>query len=359
MVDGALGQIRPEVRTLTGYHVAVPPHTIKLNQNESAMELPEAIKEAILERLRGVSWSRYPRQGAGELHAALRDALNLPPQIEVLTGNGSNELIQALLIAALEAGGNMVLPVPTFLLYRQIATILGATVIEIPLKADMTYDAERILESVERAKAKVVVLARPNNPTGTAVTLEGLELLLENTEALVAVDEAYHEFAGDTVLPMLPEYENLVLLRTFSKALRSAGLRIGYLVAHRSLVEEISKVLLPFNMSVVSREAALSILEHRALLQPGIQETIAQRAWLFQALERIDGITPFPSQANFICFRTANSPRSLFDGLLQRGILVRDVSGYPLLSGCLRVSVGNSEENRAFVTALQMIMEDR
>lgn len=358
MVDRSLSQIRPQVRALTGYHVAVPPHTIKLNQNESSLELPAAIKDAILKRLRLLPWSRYSGHTTSELHAALRKALSLPTEVGVVTGNGSNELIQALLLAVLEKDTKIVLPVPTFLLYRQIATILGAMVVEVPLRADLTCDVERLMEAVERAQAKAVVLARPNNPTGTVMSVQGVERLLGSTECLVVVDEAYHEFAADTVLSLLPGYDNLVVLRTFSKALRSAGLRIGYLVAQASLAEQIAKVLPPFNMGIMSSEAALEILAHRELLRPGIEETISQRSWLFGELQRIDGITPFPSQANFVCFRTTKQPRLVFDRLLEQGILVRDVSGYPMLAECLRVTVGSPEENRAFVTALRAIMED-
>jgi histidinol-phosphate aminotransferase len=359
MDDRVSDLIRPEVRALESYRVGIPPHRIKLNQNESSIELPHPVKEEIVERVRVVPWSRYPQQARSELGAALREALNLPEEIEIVTGNGSNELIQALFVAVLGPGEKIVIPVPTFLLYRQFAAVLGAEVIDVPLDVDLGYDVERILEAIKRAEVKAVVFARPNNPTGTSISIEAVERLLENVAALVVVDEAYAEFAGDTVLTLLPEHANLVVLRTFSKALRSAGLRIGYLLAHSVLTEQIVKVLPPFNTSIVSCEAALSILRHRALLRPGLEQTLAERDRMLEALDEIRGITPVPSEANFICFRTEKPPRSVFDRLLDRGILVRDISGYPLLADCLRVSVGTSDENRAFVTALKEIMEER
>jgi histidinol-phosphate aminotransferase len=358
MGESVLDVIRPEVRARQAYHVATPPHRIKLNQNESAIELPDTIKEEILERLRVVPWSRYP-QMSSELAAALRDALNLPKSVELLTGNGSNELMQALLVAVLEPGAEIVIPVPTFLLYQQFATILGASVLNVPLKANLTYDGERIREALEGTNARVVVLARPNNPTGTSMSIDAIECLLRETDALVVIDEAYAEFADDTVLELLSEHDNLVVLRTFSKALRSAGLRIGYLMSNASLTQQVAKVVPPFNTSIVSHEAALSIVRGRELLQLEIDATVAQRTWLMTALERIPGITPVPSQANFICFHTEIRPRLVFERLLDAGILVRDVSSYPLLSDCLRVSVGTPEENREFVASLNRIMEEQ
>jgi len=358
MDNDVLKLIKPEVLALEGYSVAVPPHTIKLNQNESPYDLPDAIKEAFLERLRSSTWSRYPSQVPEELHAELRKALKLPPGIDILVGNGSNELIQALLMATVERGTDVVVPVPTFALYRLIATVLGATVVDVPLNEDLTFDTERILEAATRSSAKVVVLCRPNNPTGTVIPLDGIVRLARQTNALGVVDEAYHDFADDNVLPLLFDHENLVILRTFSKALRAAGLRIGYLLGHAPLVTQVGKAMVPFNVSLMAREAALAILRNRELLGEGIQTIVEGREALFQELAATKGITPVPSQANFICFRATVPAQALFDALLKRGILVRNVSHYPMLSDCLRVSVGTTEENRAFINALKAIMEE-
>ena len=359
MRDETTQPIRPEVRALDAYRLPMPPHTVKLNQNESPFELPETLKSDILDRLQRVPWSRYPQSADDDLAAALRDALDLPAAIGILTGNGSNELIQALFVSTLGASASLVVPVPTFPLYRQIASILGCSVVESPLEPDMSYDAERLLESVQKARATVVVLVRPNNPTGTVISAEDLRRFLVRTDALVVVDEAYHEFADDTVLPLLPDHENLVILRTFSKALRCAGLRIGYLAAHKAVTDQVGKVLLPYNLGIVGREAGLLILKHRADLRAGILTIRKQREAMTDALRRIRGISPFASQANFVCFRTERPPRLLFRELLAQGILVRDVSGYPMLSECLRVTVGTEEENLAFIAELKRIMEGR
>jgi len=358
MDNDVLKLIKPEVLELEGYSVATPAHTIKLNQNESPWDLPDAIKEAFLDRLQSGTWSRYPSQVPTVLHDELRRTLKLRPGIDILVGNGSNELIQTLLMSSVEHGKSVVVPVPTFALYRLIATVLGATVVEVPLNKDMTFDTDRILVAAKRSRAKVVVLCRPNNPTGTAIPLDGVKRLASEANVLVVVDEAYHDFADDSVAPLLADYENLVILRTFSKAMRAAGLRIGYLLGHAALVKQLAKVMLPFNVSLMAREAALAILTNRTLLAEGIRAVIKERDALFEQLQTVKEITPFPSQANFICFRTQVPAKALYEALLERGILIRDVSGYSMLADCLRVSVGTPEENRAFITALEAIMEE-
>jgi len=358
MDDGVLKLIKPEVLELEGYSVAAPAHTIKLNQNESPYELPAAIKEAFVDRLRSAAWSRYPSQVPGDLCERLRETLGLPTGIDVLVGNGSNELIQTLLMATIERGAGTIIPVPTFSLYALVARVLGAALIEVPLNEDLTFGTDRILDAATRSRAKLIILCRPNNPTGTVIPIDGVKRLAERTGALVVVDEAYHDFAADNVLPLLFDHENLVILRTFSKAMRAAGLRIGYLLGHAALVKQLTKAMLPFNVSLMAREAALAILRNKNLLQEGIEEIIEGREALFQELAAIKGITPFSSQANFICFRTQVSAKALYEALLERGILIRDVSGYSMLADCLRVSVGTPEENRAFITALEAIMEE-
>ena len=358
MDNDVLKLIKPEVLELEGYSVATPPHTIKLNQNESPYELPVAIKEAFVDRLRSCPWSRYPNQAPTELHAELRKALKLPSGIDVLVGNGSNELIQTLLMATIERGAGAIIPVPTFALYALVARVLEATLIEVPLNEDLTFDTDRILGAATQSRAKVIILCRPNNPTGTVIPIDGVKRLASEANALVVVDEAYHDFAEGNLLPLLLDHENLVILRTFSKAMRAAGLRIGYLLGRAALVQQLAKVMLPFNVSLMAKEAALAILRNRELLGEGIRTIIKERDALFDQLQMVKGITPVPSQANFICFRTQVPAKGLYDALLEKGILIRDVSGYSMLADCLRVSVGTPEENRAFITALEAIMEE-
>jgi len=349
--------IRPVVRELSAYAVATPQHRIKLNQNESTVELPTAVKDEILARLRARTWSRYPNQHATSLRETVRRSYGLDGRFGAAVGNGSNELLQAALSSAIDPGDGVLLVTPTFALYRQIATLGGASVIEISLTDELEMDTSAVVAAVRREQPRVILLGRPNNPTGRAFPLADLVEVADAASALLVIDEAYAEFAEDTALTLLEAYPNLAITRTFSKALRAAGLRIGCLLGHRKLISEISKVLLPFNLDVFSIEAAQVILSHRAELEAGISGIIAERERVTAALEGIPGVRPIPSHANFLCFRASRPVENVFRGLLERGILVRNVSGYPLLSDALRVTIGTPEENDEFLTGIEAIME--
>ena len=346
-------------RALDAYTVATPPHRIKLNQNESTVELPEIVKETALSLLRRADWARYPVAEADGLTETLREQLALPAEAGILVGNGSNELIQALLMALVEPGTRIVTPVPTFSIYRMIASILGAEVVEVPLDpTDLSFDRDAILDEARRTGAKAIVLCRPNNPTGTTMSLLDLDRLAAEADGLVIVDEAYHDFADDDAVGLLGAHRNLVILRTFSKAFRAAGIRIGCLLGDRSLCGEIDKALLPFNVGHATRAVAAAILQHRPRLQPGIDAVIDARERLTTEMAAIPGVEPIPSQANFVCFRTVEPAGAVFDALLGEGILVRDVSRAPLLQDALRVTVGTDDENRAFLDALRRTMKE-
>lgn len=349
--------IKPEVLKLSPYTFEVHPCRIKLNQNECPYDLPAELKDALLERVRGLEWSRYPKPFPEELHDALAKLLQLDEEIDILIGNGSNELIQMMLLVMIERGAKVIIPTPTFALYRIISTILGATAIEVPLKDDLTFDVDRIIEAARDNEARIIFLCRPNNPTGGLIPSQDVRRIAQETEALLVIDEAYYEFSGETSLPLLKDFSNIVILRTFSKALGAAGLRIGYLLGQTALVNQVAKAKLPFNLNIVSQEAALVILRDRGLFKKRIEEIISGREYLYRQLKRIEGIRPFPSWANFICFYTKKPAKALFEALLERGILIRDISHYPMLSDCLRVTVGTEAENREFIKALKELME--
>lgn len=356
--NDVLGLIKPEVRRLSPYTLKAFPCRIKLNQNESPFDLPARMKDELIERIRGLEWSRYPKLIPEELHTALAATLHLNEGTNVLVGNGSDELIQMILLVLAAPGTKVVIPAPTYSPYRLISTVTGATVIEVPLKDDLTFDTDQIIEEGGKNEARAIFLCRPNNPTGGLIPAKDVERIARETQALLVIDEAYYEFSEKTCLPMLEDFSNIVILRTFSKAFRAAGLRIGYLIGQTALVKQIAKARLPFNLNILSQEAALVILKNKGLLKGRIAETISGREYLYKKLTEIEGISPFPSLANFICFYTKKPPRTVFKALLERGILIRDVSSYPMLSDCLRVTVGTKEENGAFIDALTEIMEE-
>jgi len=274
----------------------------------------------------------------------------------VIAGNGSNELIQALLMVTVGPGKRVLISEPTFALYRQVATVLGGEVENVLLTGELTYDIAALLRAVEEQQPDVTIICSPNNPTGCVIEAADLCRLLEASGGLVVIDEAYHEFARQTVVSLLDEYENLVVLRTFSKAMAFAALRIGYLLAAPELVSEIRKAVLPYNLNAFSQLAAeIAIEKYSALLGPTVDDIIEERERLYASISQIDGLVPVKSQGNFMVVKADRDPRQIFAQLLERDILVRDVSGYPMLKDYFRFSVGTPEENDRLLSALNEI----
>ena len=351
-----LKAIKPKVRALRAYSLTMPEASVKLNQNESPFELPAAIKEETLRRLEARQWARYPGFVPLTLLERISEFAGWPRD-GILAGNGSNELIQATLMVTVGEGKRVLISEPTFTLYRQVATVLGGEVLTVFLNGELQYDRPGLIKSIEEAQPDVTIICSPNNPTGSVITDDVLADLLTRSKGLVVIDEAYHEFAGHSVAPLLREFNNLVVLRTFSKAMAMAGLRIGYLLAAPELVSEIGKALLPYNLNIFSQTAAEVAAEmYDDHLRPQISKIVAERARLYEELSSISGLRAVPSRANFMLVHSELSPRRVYDELLRRRILIRDVSGYPMLAEYFRVSVGTPEENDQLIVALKEII---
>lgn len=348
--------IKPEVRALRAYSLSPHRASIKINQNENPWDAPSRIKEEVIRRFAQRKWSRYPDFIPTDLLERLADFAEWRPD-GVIAGNGSNELIQALLMVTVERGKRVLICEPTFALYKQVATVLGAVVERVPLTSEFQYDFNALLRAVEDIQPDVIIVCSPNNPTGCVISESDLATLLARAQGVVVVDEAYHEFSGRSVVPLLGEHENLVVLRTFSKAMALAALRVGYLLSSPELVREISKALLPYNLNAFSQTAAVVALEmYEIELQPLVQEIVLERNRLFAELSVIDALAPVESQANFMIVRSVLEPKMVFSGLLERDILIRDVSKYPMLGEYFRLSVGTPEENDLLLMALKEIM---
>ena len=349
-----LDKIKSAVRAISAY--TLPPYraTIKLNQNENPFDMPAEIKQEVERRLASRAWSRYPDFDPASLIERLAAFAGWKPE-GTLAGNGSNELIQATLMVTVAAGTRVVICEPTFTLYRQVVTVLGGEVIAVPLTTQFQFDIEAI--HAVRDRSDVIILCSPNNPTGCRATDEDIRRLAADFDGLIVVDEAYHEFSGHSAVPLLADLPNLIVLRTFSKAMAMAGLRVGYLLASPELRREIHKATLPYNLNFFSATAAEVACERYELLKPHIETIVSERERLFTAMREVSGIDPVPSSANFMIAKTRVPPQTLFKELLARDILVRDVSRYPMLSDYFRVSVGSREENDRFVGALKEVME--
>jgi histidinol-phosphate/aromatic aminotransferase/cobyric acid decarboxylase-like protein len=322
--------IKPEVRRLSAYTLKHVKADVKLDQNENPYELPQGLKEEVARRVLERPWGRYPEFVPHSTTAALSKFTGWTED-GILIGNGSNELILAGLSVVLGSQRKAVIPQPTFTLYK-------------------------LLSSVFEASA-VTVICSPNNPTGALLPAPALERILRATSGLVFLDEAYHEFSGQTALTLLPAHPNLIVLRTFSKAMSMAGLRFGYLMAHPEIAREIHKAKLPYNVNVFTLAAAELVLERPDVMRDAIQTLVAERQRVLAEVRKRQGVEAFDSCTNFFLIRTKKNARDLFDALYAQGVLVRDVSSYPMLERALRVSVGKPEENNRFLNALDRALE--
>ncbi len=353
-VETALGNIRPLVRSLKGYPAPQQGEMIaKLNQNENPYDVPAEWKDEILESMRSLEWTRYPAYDPPELREKLAARLGVEPD-RILLGNGSNQILFLLGTALLSPGDRVVIAPPTFSLFETAARIAHGSVVLVDQNPDFSVDGTKVLAAAE--SARLTFLCSPDNPTGHTVPLDFLESVCGGTSGLVAWDEAYGEFWGETAVPLIDRHPNLVILKTFSKALGLAGLRIGYLIGHPSIVAELKKVNIPFNVNLMSNLTALKLLDRPEWIAEQAGRIVSERNRLSEALRSIPGITPFPSAANFILMRTPEGD-AVFNGLRAEGILVRPTEAHPLLKNCLRVTVGKPDENEAFLAALRRVVK--
>lgn len=352
--------IKQSVRDLAAYTLRHHEARVKLNQNESPYDAPEELKSGIAERLAGRPWNRYPPFVPRELTAAIAEYTGWPAD-GILVANGSNELIQALLAAVVQPGVSVVVPEPTFTLYRLLTRVNGGDAAGVPLVApEFEFDGAAIIRAARERAAAAIVLCTPNNPTGCALSREQIEQIHDETDALVVLDQAYVEFGGYDAIPLLEGRPRLVILRTFSKAFGLAGLRAGYLLADPLLAAEIAKAKLPYNLNFLTEIAAAELLRNAETVRPRVEALKEQRDRLLSELDNIVGVRVFPSKANFVLFRIdagEGGHRQVFERLLaEHGVLVRDVSAYPMLDGCLRVNAGTEAETSQFLGALRLVM---
>ncbi len=354
-MNDVLNSIKPAVRALRAYSLSPHRATVKINQNENPWDAPQRIKDEVLRRFAARKWSRYPDFVPVSLHERLAQFAGWKPE-GVIAGNGSNELIQALLMVTVAAGKTVLISEPTFALYRQVATVLGGEVANVSQTASLQYDSDALLRSVEERQPDVTIICSPNNPTGCVIDDAALRDLLRASPGLVVIDEAYHEFAEHSVVPLLHEHENLIVLRTFSKAMAFAALRIGYLLASPDLTREIRKAVLPYNLNAFSQIAAeVAVDNYETELRPLVKQIISERERVFDGLSQINGFAPVPSKGNFLVVKSSIDPATIFTGLLAHDILIRDVSKYPMLGDYFRLSIGTVEENDRLLESIREI----
>jgi histidinol-phosphate aminotransferase len=349
--------VRPEIQALKSYHVPDPGGLIKLDAMENPWSWPESLRAGWCAALQSVSLNRYPDPGAQGLQAAMRSAMEVPEASAVILGNGSDELIQ-MIIQTVGAPGHVVMaPEPTFVMYRQLALVAGLKFAGVPLTEDFSLDGTAMLEAITVHQPAVVFLAYPNNPSGNLFAVAAIRQILEEAPGLVVVDEAYAPFTDASFMPLLPEYDNLLVLRTVSK-MGLAGLRLGLLAGAPDWLEQIDKTRLPYNLGSLNQATGCFALQHKAVFDMQAGLIRQDRADLFAGLQALPQLTVYPSEANFILFRVPRGQASaLHAGLREAGILVKILDGSaPALADCLRVTVGTAEENSLFLDALTRLL---
>ena len=340
---------------LTPYDPKYLPAEALMSANENPQDVSEELRSKIESALRQVRFNRYPDPLANELRDVIAQANGLDRE-QVLVGNGGDELLFDTALAWGGPGRTFLNLPPTFSVYEANARITDTDIINIPRLAEESFaiDEEAVLKAVSGPDSPVdfTIIASPNNPTGLRARTDFLQELLQATDALVMVDEAYFEFSRETMRPSLDKHENLVILRTFSKAFCLAGVRVGYILGHPDVIREYLKVRQPYSVDAVSQTIARVIFENRAEFEPGIQAIIAERDRLMTELAKIPGVSPYPSHSNWVLFRIPQAA-DVWQQLFESGILVRDLSGTVGLEGALRVTVGTPEQNDAFLDGVR------
>jgi histidinol-phosphate aminotransferase len=356
-MDSISRLVRPEVRALKAYHVPDSRGYVKLDAMENPYTWPDSMVNEWLEALRDTSPNRYPDPACEELKSALKVANDVPPECELLLGNGSDEIIQILLMA-LNPGATVMAPEPTFVMYRQIANSLGLNFVGVPLNpSDFSMDLVAFTEAVVEHDPALIFLAYPNNPTANLFDRQAMEAILKTSRGLVVVDEAYAPYASASYMGSLREFPRLLVMRTLSK-LGLAGLRLGFLAGTPAWINEFEKLRLPYNINVLTQKSALFALSHQATLDQQVAAILSERTRLMSLLQEIKGLHLFDSSTNFILLRLEKHPAGVvFEQLKSQGVLIKnlDPQGGPL-KGCLRVTVGTPEENDRFLEAFRSIL---
>lgn len=346
---------RDDLRELSGYHSPQLAVRVRLNTNESPYAPPDEFVESWLSALRDEALHRYPDRSANALRAALGEQLGHPIE-RIFAANGSNEVLQTLLLTYGGPGRTALVFEPTYALHQHIARITATEVAAADRRADFTVTPDAIDGLVGESGASIVFLCSPNNPTGTvesAETLDAATAAAARHGALLVVDEAYGEFAPRSAIEQVDDDRPLVVVRTYSKVWSMAALRLGFCVAPSWVVSELDKVLLPYALDTPTQLAGTIALQFQDEMTDRITRLVRERERVASAMARTDGITPYPSGANFVLFHVDRGDAGdLWQALVDRKVLVRDFSRWPGVEECLRVTIGTPEENDSFLDAL-------
>jgi histidinol-phosphate aminotransferase len=349
---GPLQVVRDDIRKLVAYPVPGSAGMVKLDSMENPYGLPRELKKKLAALVSEAAINRYPDPRAPELKDMLHQAQGVPHGMDIVLGNGSDEIIQMLALAAAKPGAVLLAPEPSFVMYRVIADLVGMRYVGVPLAADFSLQLPAMLAAIEQYNPALVFLAYPNNPTGNLFDDAAVEAVISACSGLVVVDEAYHPFARKSFMDRLERRANLLVMRTLSK-MGLAGLRLGFIAGSHAILGEIDKVRLPYNVGVLTQSIAIEVLRHGDVLDAQATAIRSERGRVAKALEGTAGAEAFPTAANFILFRVDEAKR-VYAGIKERGVLIKSLDGgHPQLAGCLRVSIGTPPQNDLFLAALR------
>ena len=346
----------PQLANIEPYDPKYIPAEVMVSANENALDVPFELRREVEHEVRKLAFNRYPDPLANGLRDLIAEANGLDRD-QVVIGNGGDELLFNLALAWGGPGRKFLNMPPTFTVYKNNAQLTNTEIVDIPRLADFSIDEASVLNRLAEGDIDYTIVTSPNNPTGNLVRSEFVERMLQVADTLVIVDEAYFEFSRYTMRPLLGRHENLVILRTFSKAFSMAGVRIGYLLGSEQVLREFKKVRQPYSVDAVSQAIARVVYTNRSAFEKGIDQIIDERHRVTAALRELPGVTVFPSDSNYILFRLGSAQASqVWQQLLDAGVLIRDFSRAQYLENCLRVSIGTPEENTRFLTELQRIL---
>ena len=348
--------IRQEILDLSAYPVPDASGMLKLDAMENPYSWPSVAKESWADLIKDLPLNRYPDAGAEQLRDALKVSMGVPDQYDIMLGNGSDEIIQLLAMALAKPGATILAPEPGFVMYKMIATFCGLNYVGVPLTSAFDLDEAAMLAAIKTSQPELIFLAQPNNPTGNLWDESAIKNIIEASEGLVVLDEAYTAFTDADHLSLLDQYENVLVMRTLSKV-GLAGLRLGLIIGRTEWLSELDKIRLPYNINMLTQASALFALEHYDMLMVQTEQLRVDRVVLMEDLAELPGVEIFPSEANFVLMRTPDGmARNWFESLKEKGILIKCLDGgHPLLKNCLRITVGTTSQNERLIAALSEI----
>ncbi|MGI9286818.1 MAG: histidinol-phosphate transaminase [Pseudomonadales bacterium] len=346
--------VRPELRAMQAYAVADPTGAVKLDAMENPYTWPADLKAQWLGELQDEELNRYPDPQANVVRDLLKANMQIPAEFDLLLGNGSDEIIQMLIMALAGNQRGVLAPAPGFVMYEMICAYTGLPYLSVDLEQDFDLDTDAMLRTIEEQQPVLIFLARPNNPTGNVFSEQKVRAIIEASTGLVVIDEAYIPFTETHALGLLRDYENLLVMRTLSK-LGLAGVRLGMLIGRPEWIREVDKLRLPYNINVLTQNAVQFALRHQTVLDDQALHIKQDRAALYAQLQALPQLEVWASEANFFLFRILQGgAEAVQQQLLQQGVLIKNLHGkHRLLDNCLRVTVGTEAENALFLAALK------